>query len=101
MVYDSYQFHYNFEKIEPINRKKEPDCKKIVRLEKENKLLREVVYAASLLLGYFPPQTTKDFFSEPPLGQTSISLPRIDANNVYSLAKTAQETLIYLETNND
>jgi hypothetical protein len=96
VVYDSYQFHYNFEKVEPINRDKESDYKKITRLEKENELLREVVYAASMLLSYFSPQTTKDFFSPPPLGQSSISLPK-----VYSLAKTAQETLIYLETNND
>lgn len=78
----------------------------IEKLEEENKLLKQVVYAAAMFLDYFPKQihpelNAEDFLKEPPLGSTGFFEPRIDSKNVYSLAKTAKETLIYLEANNN
>lgn len=80
--------------------------REIEKLEQENKLLKQVVYAAAMFLDYFPKQihpelNAEDFLKEPPLGSTGNFEPRIDSRNVYSLAKTAQETLIYLKNNND
>jgi len=81
--------------------------KQITLLEKENKLLKQVVYAAAMFLDYFPKQihpelNAEDFLKEPPLGSTGLFEPQVDARNVYTLARTAKETLDYInngETN--
>ena len=75
--------------------------KLINELKRENDLLKQVVYAAAMFLDYFPKQihpeiNANDFLKEPPLGSTGLFEPRIDSGNVYTLARTAKETLDYI-----